>query len=109
MCFLSLSPPLPLSLLFSHWAGISWTSVLGKHSTTAPAPWGMKRDVGMEVGGREGKDGGENRKQESEKDRGREKKKKHETHTHTHTTQRTHTAVKTVKDSNMEVVRQVFE
>lgn len=70
MCFLSLSLPLSLSLspslLFSHWAGISWTSVLGKHSSstsTAPAPWRTRRDVGMEIGGREGgregrKDGG---------------------------------------------------
>lgn len=61
MCFLSLSLPLSLSLspslLFSHWAGISWTSVLGKHSSstsTAPAPWRTRRDVGMEIGGREG-------------------------------------------------------
>lgn len=47
----------------------------------------------------------ENRKQESEKDRGREEKKKSTRDTH-HT--QNHTAVKTVKDSNMEVVWQVL-
>lgn len=42
---------LSLSVIFSHWAGISWTSVLGKHTSstsTAPAPPRMRKDVGME-------------------------------------------------------------
>lgn len=95
---------LPRSLLLSPWAGISWTSVLGKHSSrtsTAPAPQRTRRDVGTEAGrGREGGEEGwrENRKQESEKERGGGG---------AHRTQN-RTAVKTVKDSNMEVVRQLF-
>lgn len=81
---LSFSSSLSLSLLFSHWAGISWTSVLGKHSSstrTAPAPWRTRRDVGMEVGGngREGrKDWG--RTENKRVKRIEEEGKKHTTH-----------------------------
>lgn len=59
--------PLSFSLLFSRWVGISWTSVLGKHSgstSTALGPWRTRRDVGIEDGGREGEMVGEQRTRE---------------------------------------------
>lgn len=68
--FFSSSLSLTLKLLFSHWAGISWTSVLGKHSSstsTARAPWRTRGDVGTEVrwkGGREGRTDGEQKTRE---------------------------------------------
>lgn len=99
---------LPRSLLLSPWAGISWTSVLGKHSSrtsTAPAPQRTRRDVGTEAAerGREGrKDGGrtENKRVKRKEEGGGRGGAAHRT--------QNRTAVKTVKDSNMEVVRQLF-
>lgn len=60
---------LPRSLLLSPWAGISWTSVLGKHSSrtsSAPAPQRTRRDVGTEAGegGRGGRMEGEQKTRE---------------------------------------------